>query len=66
MSESFVNEMIEIKEEEVYKMTKERIDAGEDPQNILTDMRKAMAIVGERFDKKEYFIPELIMTILFN
>ena len=35
------------------------LDAGEDPQVILDAASEAMTIVGNRFDEKEYFLPEL-------
>lgn len=62
MNEDFINELVQLNEEEVYKMTRERIDSGEDPLNILSDVRIAMTKIGEQFDCKEYFIPELIMA----
>lgn len=62
MTEDFINELVQLNEEVVYKRTRERIDSGEDPLNILSDVRIAMTKIGEQFDCKEYFIPELIMA----
>jgi 5-methyltetrahydrofolate--homocysteine methyltransferase len=35
---------------------------GEDPLKILGFCREAMEIVGERFEKEEYFLPELVLA----
>jgi methanogenic corrinoid protein MtbC1 len=35
---------------------------GTDPATILDDCRAAMDMVGKRFEKGEYFIPELILA----
>lgn len=62
MSNNFINNLVELNEDEVYKLTKERLEAGEDPLEILKDVRTAMTEIGNRFDCKEYFIPELMMA----
>jgi methanogenic corrinoid protein MtbC1 len=49
MSGDYVNLLADLKEDEVLKLTKSRLDAGEDPMNILEDSRKGMGIVGKRF-----------------
>jgi 5-methyltetrahydrofolate--homocysteine methyltransferase len=40
----------------------EMLDAGENPQVILDACREAMAIVGERYEQREYFLPELVVA----
>jgi len=62
MSGDFVNLMADLKEEEVLKQVKKRLDSGEDPQKILADNTKAMEIVGKRFAAGEYFLPELVFS----
>jgi methanogenic corrinoid protein MtbC1 len=62
MSGDLVSLLADLKEQEVLKLTKEKLDAGEDPFKILEDSRKAMAIVGERFADGEYFLPELVYS----
>lgn len=62
MSEEYVNLLADLKEDEVLKMTKERIESGEDPMNILDDSRKGMGVVGKRFAAGEYFLPELVFS----
>ena len=62
MSEEFVNLLADLKEEEVLALTKKRLAFKEDPQKILDDNAKAMAIVGKRFAGGEYFLPELVFS----
>jgi len=62
MSGDFVNLLADLKEEEVLKLTKQRLDSKEDPLKILEDARKGMEIVGKRFAGGEYFLPELVFS----
>ena len=62
MSGDFVNLLADLKEDEVLKLTKKRLDAKEDPLKILEDSRKGMEIVGKRFADGEYFLPELVYS----
>ncbi len=58
----FISEIVELNENNVYKMIKERIQNNEDPLKIMGDVREAMKIIGDKFSSKEYFLPELIMS----
>ena len=62
MSGDYVNLLADLNENEVLKLTRERLDAGEDAMKILDDSRQAMAIVGKRFADGEYFLPELVFS----
>ena len=62
MAEDLVKAISDLHEEEALRITKERLGAGEDPLKILQDSRNAMAIVGKRFEDKEYFIPDLVYS----
>lgn len=62
MNERLVNLMANLMEEETMSLVKEMVAKGEDPTSILDDGRKAMEIVGKRFEESEYFIPDLIMA----
>ena len=61
MSE-LANAIADLKEDEVKKMVKEKIDSGASPMSIVDECRKGMEIVGERYKNKEYFLGELIMS----
>ncbi|WP_071933394.1 cobalamin B12-binding domain-containing protein [Halodesulfurarchaeum formicicum] len=60
MSDEFVQALADLEEERAIEMAKERLDAGEDPMAVLDDLKKGMAIVGDRYDAEEYFIPDLM------
>ncbi len=62
MSGDFANLLADLKEDEVLRLTEERIESGEDPLKILDDSRKGMGIVGKRFADGEYFLPELVFS----
>jgi methanogenic corrinoid protein MtbC1 len=62
MSGDYVNLLADLKEDEVLKATKARLDAKEEPMNILEDSRKGMELVGKRFAGGEYFLPELVFS----
>jgi len=62
MSKDLVKAVSEIQEDEALRLVQEAIEKGEEPLNILKDCQEAMNIVGERYEKTEYFLPELIMS----
>ena len=62
MNDKLINLMADLQEEETMKMVGELIEAGSDPVLILDDARKAMELVGKRFEQCEYFIPDLMMA----
>ena len=62
MSEDLVKAMSEINEDEALRLVNGAIARGEDPLNILKDCQEAMNIVGERYEKGEYYLPELMMS----
>ena len=62
MSEALVKAIADLHEEEALRLIKEKLDAGDDPQKLMEDSRKAMEIVGKRFESKEYFISDLIYS----
>ena len=62
MADDLVNALADLQENEALRITEARLKAREDPMTILDDARKAMGIVGERFGKYEYFIPDLIYS----
>jgi len=59
---NLVELLADLKEEDVLRICKERLDTGEDPLKILDESRKGLEIVGKRFADGEYFIPELVYS----
>ena len=62
MKERLVDAISDMQEEEAIRLAKEMLDSGTDPQEILDASREAMTIVGNRYERKEYFLPELIIA----
>ncbi len=60
MSEDLVAALSDLREEGALKITRDRLDAGEDPLGVLADATRAMEIVGRRFADQEYFLPDLM------
>jgi 5-methyltetrahydrofolate--homocysteine methyltransferase len=57
-----VEAISEMREEEAFALAKAMLDRGEDPVRVLELCREAMDIVGKRFEKQEYFLPELVLA----
>ena len=58
----FITEIVELNENKVNELVKERLQNNDDPLKIMDDVKEAMKIIGDKFSKKEYFLPELIMS----
>jgi 5-methyltetrahydrofolate--homocysteine methyltransferase len=62
MESKLVNLMTDLKEIETIALVKELIKEGVNPNEILGSARAAMELVGKRFEKDEYFIPDLVLA----
>ena len=62
MSEDLIKLIVDLCEKEAIDLVQKKINAGEDPLKILEQIRIAMAKVGEKFENKEFFLPDLIMS----
>ncbi len=62
MKEKLITAIADMQEDEAIALARAMLDAGEDPQAILSAASEAMTIVGRRFEEKEYFLPELIIA----
>ena len=62
MTESLIHALVEMQEAEALQKSKQLLDEGTDPVNILEACSKAMETVGKRFEQGEYFLPHLIMA----
>jgi len=61
-SEEFVNAILGLEEEKALKIARERLEAGEDPLKILDDLKVAAEKVGEKYEKGEFFVADLVMA----
>lgn len=62
MAEKLIEAMVEMKEQEALERARELISSGKDPLKILNACSEAMETVGKRFEKGEYFLPQLILA----
>jgi methanogenic corrinoid protein MtbC1 len=62
MSKKLVNAIADMKEEEALKLVREMVEGGSEPMEILDAARKAVDIVGQRYEEGTYFLPELILA----
>jgi methylmalonyl-CoA mutase cobalamin-binding domain/chain len=59
--EDILKSIVEMEEEEAVNKAKKYIEGGGDAQKLLEVCRDAMGEIGERFEKGEYFLSELIL-----
>jgi methanogenic corrinoid protein MtbC1 len=62
MSSELKKALSDLNEEEALRLVKEELAAGTDPMAILRSCQEGMSLVGERFEKGEYFISDLMMA----
>jgi 5-methyltetrahydrofolate--homocysteine methyltransferase len=62
MSQELTNAITEMREEDALAITHQLLDGGTAPMEVLEACKGAMDIIGERFEKGEAFIPELILA----
>ena len=62
MTEGLLEALVDFRKEEVIETVKSRAEKGEDPLQILDECRRGMTIVGERYQKGDYFLAELMLS----
>ncbi len=62
MSEGLSSLLVELKEGEVLTAVRESLERGEDPLSLVESLREGMEEIGGRFERKEYYLSELIMS----
>lgn len=62
MTESLIHALVEMHEAEALEKARQLLDEGTDPMNILEACSEAMETVGKRFEKGEYFLPQLMLA----
>jgi 5-methyltetrahydrofolate--homocysteine methyltransferase len=62
MNGELIKAIADLEENEALRLTKEKLERGEEPRLILDDSRSGMEIVGKRFSEGTYFLPELIFS----
>ena len=62
MKDELVRAIADMEEDEALRLAAAWLDAGGDPNEVLEGAKTALGIVGERYDAREYFLPELIIA----
>lgn len=62
MAQELVNAITEMREEDAVALATNMLESNVSPFEILEDCRVAMGIIGERFEKGESYIPELMLA----
>jgi methanogenic corrinoid protein MtbC1 len=62
MSGELTKAIADLEEKEALRLTREKLDSGEDPKLVLEESRNGMEIIGNRFSDGTYFLPELIYS----
>jgi 5-methyltetrahydrofolate--homocysteine methyltransferase len=62
MSKKLINAIADMREDEALTLVRKMLKDGAPPMQVVDAAREAMGIVGERYEKGTYFLPELIMA----
>ncbi len=62
MSENIAVLLAQIKEEETLREVRAALSGGAEPLAVIESLREGMSVVGEKFEAREYFLPDLIMS----
>ena len=54
--------LVELEEDKVYELVKQKIGIEEDPIKIINELNAGMSEIGVLFEKKEYYLSELILS----
>ena len=60
--QQLIDALAEMREDEALALARTMLDRGDNPVRVLELCREAMDIVGKRFEKQEYFLPELVLA----
>lgn len=62
MSQKLIDAITDMREDDALKISDEMLKGGTDPLDVLEACRKAMEVVGQRFEEGDCFVPELILA----
>ncbi|MCX8171845.1 MAG: cobalamin-dependent protein [Candidatus Bathyarchaeota archaeon] len=60
--EDLLNAFVNLEEEKVIRIVENLLREGRDPSEILDVCRRAASLIGERFERCEYFLSELVFA----
>ncbi len=62
MSQQLIDAITEMREDDALTITQDMLSGGASPLDVLEACRKAMEVIGERFEAGDCFVPELILA----
>ena len=62
MDQKLIDALADLREEETLSIVKDMLEEGEDPVRILELAREGMGVVGDRFERGDYFLSELVVA----
>ena len=62
MLEQLIRALVELEEDQVLEMVRSELAGGTEPLSILQACQQGMTEVGDRFENKEYFVSDLMMS----
>ncbi len=62
MSDELIMALMELERDKVVEEVKSRAEKGEDPLQILQECRRGMTMVGDQYQRGEYFLAELLLS----
>jgi methanogenic corrinoid protein MtbC1 len=62
VSDSIAGLVAEVDEDGALAEVRKALDGGTDPRALIEALREGMSTVGDRYEAKEYFLPELILS----
>ncbi|MDD3718982.1 MAG: corrinoid protein [Actinomycetota bacterium] len=62
MSERIAALIAEVEEDKTLEEVRRALDDGADPLSLVEALREGMSVVGEKYEAKEYFLPDLILS----
>jgi len=62
LKDELFESVVELEEQKAYDLVKQLLEENNDPKVIIDVLRKAVEDIGEKFNKKEYFLTELVMA----
>ncbi len=60
--EDLAKAVMDLDEKSAYELVEQLIKDGIEPNDIIEILREGVEVVGEKFNKKEYFLTELVMA----
>ena len=62
MDKELFDSFVDLQEDKVLNIVKEKIESGEDAFSIAETCKNALIKIGDLFSRKEYFLSELVMS----